>query len=64
MAIDSKLLLQNPFDFRMDSVASNDTVKRNALTDEVITTLLDFLKNDKQYARYYDVCVWYCCTLE
>lgn len=57
IAIDSKLLLQNPFDFRMDSVASNDTVKRNALTDEVITTLLDFLKNDKQYARYYDVCV-------
>lgn len=57
MAVDSKLILQNPFDFRMDSAAANDTVKRNALTDEVIISLLNFLKNDKQYARYYDVCV-------
>lgn len=54
MLVEDDLLDKNPFNFALSSVIYNDTVQRNALSNEDEERFLDFVKNDKIYAKYYE----------
>ena len=54
MAMDDDLLLKNPFSFPLASVVENDSVTRQAVSEEQERAFLDFVRNDKHYARYYE----------
>ncbi len=53
-AVDDELLFKNPFDFHLHDVLVNDMQPRDALSPEMEERVLDFIKNDKHYSRYYD----------
>ena len=53
LAIQDDLLRKNPFDFSLTDVIENDTQAKKPLTEEQITSLLEFTKNDCVYQRYY-----------
>lgn len=53
MAMDDELIRRNPFAFELATVLKNDGHKREALTMEQMNSLLEFIKNDKHYSRYY-----------
>ena len=61
MAVKSHLIRENPFDFRLNVILTNDTVKRDALTDEQVSALLDFIANDNKYSQHWD---WFIVLLE
>ena len=54
MAVDDDLLRKNPFGFELASVVVNDSVTREAITRKQERDLLQFIKEDKHFSRYYD----------
>ena len=54
MAIEDSIILRNPFDFPIRSICSNDSEKREALTEAQVKKLLDFIKGSGYYRRLYD----------
>ena len=57
MAVDDDLIMKNPFDFVLTDLVADNSKKRDALTAEEQESLLDFIKNDRYYSRYYDAVV-------
>jgi len=57
MAVDDDLILKNPFDFVLTDIIENDGTKRDALTLQEKDALLEFIKGDRYYSRYYDAIV-------
>lgn len=55
VAYTDDLIRKNPFDFKLSEVVNNDTKKREALNQEQERTFLEFIKNDKNLSKYYDV---------
>lgn len=54
MAVEDDLIRKNPFDWQLDTVLINDSVKREALTPRQERLFLDFIKGDKHYSQYYE----------
>lgn len=54
MAVDDDLLVKNPFEFQLGNVIINDSIKREALTEEEESRFLEFISQDSHYSRYYD----------
>ena len=54
MAVDDDLLLRNPFEFQLATVVVNDSVTREAITQEQERKFLKFIKEDSHYNKYYD----------
>lgn len=54
MAVVDDLIRKNPFDFQLANVIVNDSETREALTEKQTTALLDFVKNDAHFNRYYE----------
>ena len=54
MAYDEDAVKKNPFAFKLTEAVVNDTVSRMALTEEQLTTWMNFIRNDKTYSKYYD----------
>lgn len=54
MAFDDGLIRRNPLNFSMSSVLRDDTMPKEALTEEQMSLFLDYLRNDSYYRRYYD----------
>ncbi|MBR3993296.1 MAG: site-specific integrase, partial [Anaerotignum sp.] len=54
MAVDDDLLRKNPFEFQLCTVVVNDSVTREALTKKQERMLLDFVKRDSHFCRYYE----------
>lgn len=54
MALQDDLIRKNPFQFELSSVVVNDSVTRDAITEEEEEAFLDFIRNDPCYSKYYD----------
>ncbi len=54
MAYNEDIIRRNPFDFKLVDVVPNDSQKRIAMTEEQQTLWMDFIREDKTYAKYYD----------
>ena len=54
MAVNDGLIRKNPFDFSLSTVITNDSKKREAITEEQEKNFLEFTKNNKYYSKYYD----------
>ena len=55
MALKNHLIRENPFDFRLNDILTNDTAKRDALTNEQSKCpYWDFITNDSTYSRHLD----------
>ena len=54
MAVSDGWLRKNPFDFALNTVIRNEVNVRSALTEEQERVLLDFVRHDKPYGRYYN----------
>lgn len=54
MAYDEDIVRRNPFDFKLTNIIPNDSEKRLALTEGQQTILMDFIREDKTYSKYYD----------
>lgn len=54
MALDDDLLLRNPFEFQLATVVVNDSVTREAVTQEEERKFLKFIQEDCHYRQYYD----------
>ena len=54
MAWEEDVIRRNPFAFSLAGVIENTTVPREALTPEEQKRLMDFLRTDSYYRRYYD----------
>lgn len=54
LAVDDDLIRKNPFGFELASVVVNDSVTREAITRKQERELLNFIKEDKHFCRYYD----------
>lgn len=54
MAVSDGWLRKNPFDFALNTVIRNEVNVRPALTEEQEQVLLDFVRHDKPYSRYYN----------
>ena len=54
MACDEDAIRKNPFVFKLTDAVVNDSEPRIALTEEQLTTWMDFIKSDKTYSKYYD----------
>ncbi len=54
LAVDDDLIRKNPFNFPLVSVIVNDSVTREAITHDQKRKLLEFIKNDKHFCKYYD----------
>lgn len=54
MAVDDDFLMKNPFDFQLVDVVINDSIRREALTRDQERKLLEFIKNDRHFSRYYE----------
>jgi len=54
MACDEDAIRKNPFNFKLTDVVVNDTVQREALSEEEIATWMDYVAHDKTYSKYYD----------
>lgn len=54
MAWEEEIIRRNPFMFKITDAIVNDTVPREALTEEEYNTWMSFIKNDKTYCKYYD----------
>lgn len=53
-AIEDDLIRKNPFSFSLKTVIMNDAVKRTGIGKEQELSLLNFIKKDKHYSRYYE----------
>ncbi len=54
IAIQDDLIRKNPFDFKLSEVIEDDTKPKKALTEEQEEKLLNFVKHDKVYQKYYN----------
>lgn len=54
MAVDDDLLVKNPFPFELATVVVNDSVTGEAITWKQERQLLEFVKSDKHFCKYYD----------
>lgn len=54
MAVDDDVLMKNPFDFPLANVIVNDSVTREAISRQQERQLLEFIKNDSHFNRYYE----------
>lgn len=54
MAVDDDLIRKNPFEFQLCTVVINDSVTREAITKKQERMLLEFIKNDMHFCKYYD----------
>lgn len=54
MACDEDAIRKNPFVFKLTDAVVNDSEPRIALTEEQLTTWMDFIRTDKTYSKYYD----------
>lgn len=54
LATDDDMIRKNPFSFELVEVVVNDSVRRDALSRENERKLLDFIKNDSHYKKYYE----------
>ena len=55
MAVESRLIRYNPFDFELKDLLIDDSVKREAIDTKTENRFLKFLKEDDHYKVYYDV---------
>lgn len=53
-AVDDSLIRKNPFDFSMSKVIADDSVSREAITEEQEKAFLEFVNNDNNFHKYYD----------
>lgn len=53
-AMQDDYVRKNPFDFALNTVIEDDTKAKEALSEEQEKSLLEFMKNDVAYQRYYD----------
>lgn len=56
-AIENDYVRKNPFNFALNSVIEDNTKKKEALTEEQKTLLLEFVKSDSVYQKYYNAMV-------
>ena len=54
MAYNEEVVRRNPFDFKLTDVVVNDSRKRISMTEKQQKTWMDFIREDKSYAKYYD----------
>lgn len=54
MACDEDAVRKNPFVFKLTDAVVNDSEPRIALTEEQLTTWMEFIRADKTYSKYYD----------
>lgn len=54
LAEEDDLIRRNPFNFELATILVNDQVAREALTPKQERRLLDFVRSDSHYSRYYD----------
>ena len=57
-AVDDDIIRKNPADFRLSEYLEDDTEKVVALTEEEVTSLLDFMKHSTCYSKHYDMVVF------
>lgn len=57
IAIRDDYIRKNPFDFQLNTVLSDDTTPKTALTPEQERQLLDFVAGNEHYQYYYDTFV-------
>ena len=55
MAMESRLIRYNPFEFSLKDLLINDSVQRDALDTKTENRFLKFLKEDEHFSKYYDV---------
>ena len=55
MAVDDDVLYKNPFGFELAGVVVNDSVTREALTQDQMRKFLKFVHDDNVYCKYYEV---------
>lgn len=56
-AVNDDLIRKNPFNWNMSDFIPDDTKRKEALTQEQTSRLLDFAKNDSVYSKYYNAIV-------
>ena len=54
MAYNEEVVRRNPFDFKLTDVVANDSQKRISLTEKQQKVWMNFIREDKSYAKYYD----------
>lgn len=54
MAYNEEVVQRNPFDFKLTDVVVNDSQKRISLTEKQQKVWMNFIREDKSYAKYYD----------
>ena len=54
MAYNEEIVRRNPFDFKLTDVVVNDSQKRISLTEKQQKVWMNFIREDKSYAKYYD----------
>lgn len=54
IAIQDDLIRKNPFSFKLSEVIEDDTEPKKALTEDQEEKLLNFVKHDKVYQKYYN----------
>ncbi len=54
LAVDDDIIRKNPFAFELMSVIENDSITRDAITEDEKKCFLEFIKNDKHFCKYYD----------
>jgi len=54
MAYNEEVVRRNPFDFKLTDVVVNDSQKRISMTEKQQKVWMNFIREDKSYAKYYD----------
>ena len=54
LAVESRLIRQNPFNFELKDLLIDDSVKRKAVDTKTENRYLKFLKEDEHFKQYYD----------
>ena len=54
MAVEDDLIRKNPFEFQLATVVVNNSVTREAISRKQEKQLLEFIRNDKHFCKYYD----------
>ncbi len=54
MAFEEDLIRKNPFDFKIEGIVKNDSVKRDAITPQQQEQFLNFVKEDGYFSQFYN----------
>lgn len=54
IAIQNDYVRKNPFDFKLSDVIADDSIRREALTENEEKELLSFVQTDRTYSRHYN----------